>query len=128
MLPKYRGVILLAEDDEGIRLTLKHYLEDNGFVVFVAENGVEALTKLLILLEGGKPDLVLTDINMPGDGAELIKNLCEEAYKHVPFIPMTAGGHSYISGKKVLKKPFDLTELMAEMEKVLTKDKEEKEK
>jgi two-component system, chemotaxis family, chemotaxis protein CheY len=65
--------IFLVDDSTTMLMSVKATLEMNGFKVETAGDGVQALTKL----KGGfKPDLIITDINMPHmDGLELIKNV-----------------------------------------------------
>ena len=63
-------------------------LEMSGFAVITANNGVEALNKLK---SGTKPDLIITDVNMPTmNGLELIKNIRElPGLKFVPILTLT---------------------------------------
>lgn len=69
--------ILIADDDTMVRIGLKTVInwEENGFVlVGEAANGLEAMQ----LVQKKKPDIVITDIKMPGmDGIELIRQLRE---------------------------------------------------
>jgi len=68
--------ILLVDDEEGIRKVLSISLTDIGYQVSAAENGDEALK----LFEKIQPQIVLTDIKMPGmDGIELLKKIKEES-------------------------------------------------
>ena len=60
--------ILIAEDDSASRLYLKDTLESHGYTTKVAENGLQALG----IFKKWKPDLVLSDIQMPKmDGLKL---------------------------------------------------------
>jgi two-component system cell cycle response regulator CpdR len=62
--------ILLAEDDDSMRLFLGRALERAGYVVTSVDRGTEALP----LIAGGNFDLLLTDIVMPEmDGIELAR-------------------------------------------------------
>ncbi|MDD5645180.1 MAG: sigma-54 dependent transcriptional regulator [bacterium] len=62
--------ILIADDEKGIRLTLKDSLEEAGFSVSAVENGNEAVR----LLKESEFDCVISDIRMPGmDGISLLK-------------------------------------------------------
>ena len=54
--------ILIVDDDDGIRETLRFMLEDAGYVVFEAENGIEALN---VLRASQEPMVVLLDVKMP---------------------------------------------------------------
>lgn len=112
-MTKTRFVLFIVEDDDGIRLTLKHLFEVEGFLVFEAENGIEAMEKLAMLNKAGIPDLILTDVQMPEDGGKLIDTLQKHpVFNLIPLIPMSAGGMSFISGKKVISKPIQLKKLI----------------
>jgi signal transduction histidine kinase len=68
--------ILLVDDEEGIRKVLTISLEDGGYQVLTAANGEEALAAF----RSQKPEIVLTDIKMPGmDGIELLQKIKEES-------------------------------------------------
>jgi len=64
--------LLLVDDEEGIRKFLGLLLRDMGYSVETAANGDEALS----LIQAARPDIVLTDIKMPGmDGIELLRRI-----------------------------------------------------
>jgi signal transduction histidine kinase/FixJ family two-component response regulator len=64
--------LLLVDDEEGIRKVLGISLADSGYSVLTAENGEEALR----VFDHEQPDIVLTDIKMPGmDGISLLRRL-----------------------------------------------------
>ena len=68
--------ILLVDDEEGIRKVLRIALEDAGYEVLTARNGVEALR----IYRDERPPIVLTDIKMPEmDGIELLRNIKQES-------------------------------------------------
>jgi len=79
--------ILLVEDDAFISSIYQTKLEQEGFEVLMAENGVEALEVLGKVI----PDLMLLDIIMPYmDGMEVLKNVkMEERWKKIPIILLT---------------------------------------
>lgn len=67
--------ILIVDDEEDIRYALEIYLSHLGYKVLNAENGEEALSKFKVF----GPDIILTDIKMPGmDGLELLKRIKRE--------------------------------------------------
>lgn len=80
--------ILIVEDDPAIRLNLQRLLRLEGFTTDVAENGLEALEKLADTL----PDLILSDVSMPGmDGHQLLAELrSQPRTADLPFILLTA--------------------------------------
>lgn len=63
--------VLLVDDSATMLMSVKANLEMNGFKVETAEDGLKAVAKI----RGGcKPDLIITDINMPNmNGIELIQ-------------------------------------------------------
>ncbi len=80
--------IMVIDDSATMRLSLKSALELNGFKVVCAGDGVLALNQLKI---GVKPDLIITDINMPNmGGLEFIKNLrALPGFRFVPVLALT---------------------------------------
>jgi two-component system, cell cycle response regulator CpdR len=112
--------ILLAEDDESMRLYLARALERVGYEVVAVESGDAAEP----LLTSERFDLLLTDIVMPGmDGIELAQRASEVAPDmRVMFITGFAAV-ALKAGKKapdakVLSKPFHLRDLVAEVDRL----------
>jgi two-component system, chemotaxis family, chemotaxis protein CheY len=80
--------ILIVDDSATMLMSVKNNLEIAGFKVDTAEDGVKALAKL----KGGlKPDLVITDVNMPNmNGLELIKNIRTlPGFRFMPILTLT---------------------------------------
>ncbi len=76
--------IFLVDDSATMVMSLKSTLEISGFKVETAADGEQALAKIS---KGLRPDLMITDINMPRmDGLELIRN----ARKFLRFTPILA--------------------------------------
>ncbi len=68
-------LLLLVDDEEDIREVLRLPLEDLGYVVLTADNAESALS----IFRSKGPDIVLTDIKMPGmDGIELLREIKKE--------------------------------------------------
>ena len=111
-------LILIAEDDPGIRLAVHDYLEISGYSVITAEDGEQALS----LLEKYHPHLVISDINMPKhDGYQLIKQIRQlPQFRLLPVIFLTEYAEieqrikGYQAGCDIyLPKPFEMSELGA---------------
>ena len=85
--------ILIVDDSATMIMSVKSILEIEGFLVETAGDGVEAIAKI----RGGlKPDLVITDINMPNmGGMELIKNLRSlPGFSFMPILTLTTEGET----------------------------------
>jgi len=108
-------VTLVVDDDQGMRRALKRYLESEGYSVFEASNGNEALD----LLGNERVDVVLTDVKMPDlDGMDLLK-ASRKTIPDLPIVLMTAFGtvENAVAAMKAgasdyLRKPFELTEVL----------------
>jgi len=82
------GRILVVEDDEGLRRVTKAQLEGSGYQVHAAPDVGVALE----ILHKGVVDLVLTDLNLPGEtGLDLLKKVRLE-YPDTPVVLVTAFG------------------------------------
>jgi len=80
--------IFVVDDSATMLMSVKSTLEMNGFAVETASDGLQALTKLKA---GAKPDLIITDVNMPNmGGIELIKNVrALPALRFTPILTLT---------------------------------------
>src|SRR5690625_3456514 len=115
--------ILVVEDDPMIRNLIRSFLEKQKFHVVEADNGYEAKDVFLTY----RPCLILLDLMMPiMSGEEFLSWLREEKHDDVAIIMLTAKATTSdkISGLKLgadayLTKPFDLEELLAQVEAVL---------
>lgn len=103
----------IVDDDESIRWVLKQALEDASVEARSFEGGVEVMDALDE--PGGAPDVLITDVRMPGmDGHKLIDRV-RQAHPALPIIIMTAHSDldsavaAYQTGAfEYLPKPFDL--------------------
>jgi two-component system chemotaxis response regulator CheY len=78
--------LLIVDDSATMLMSLKSALEIAGFQVTTAGDGEQALGKITA---GVKPDLVITDINMPRmDGLQLIQNI-RRVLRFVPILALT---------------------------------------
>jgi DNA-binding NtrC family response regulator len=109
-----RRTVLVADDELSIRKVLSATLKRDGYEVFVASDGAEALE----LLRTHPIDLVLTDLRMPKvDGMALLRHVLAE-HAGVPVVILTAHGtvDTAVEAMKLgafdfLSKPFDQDEL-----------------
>lgn len=113
--------ILIVDDDPHIRELARVFLRDEGFDVYEAGDGIEALAKL----ETVTVDLVVLDVMMPNmDGWELLRQL--RGYYDFPLLMLTAKGetHDKIQGFQLgtddyLVKPFEPLELVMRVKALL---------
>jgi two-component system, chemotaxis family, chemotaxis protein CheY len=78
--------IFLVDDSATMVMSLKCSLEISGFKVETAADGEQAMDKIN---KGLKPDLIITDINMPKmDGIELIRN-ARKILRFTPILTLT---------------------------------------
>ena len=113
--------ILVVDDDLNICELLKLYLENEGYMVFTANDGQEAVDTF----QNKTPDLVLLDIMLPKkDGWQV----CREIRKisSAPIIMLTAKGETFdkvlgleLGADDYVVKPFDAKEVMARVKAVL---------
>lgn len=122
---KQRGRILIVDDEANARTALAELLADEGFRVETAADGFKALAKV----DAFNPQLVLTDLKMPGmDGISLLTKISErEAPASV--IVMTAFGavETAVSAMRsgavdYLVKPINFEELLLVVKRVLERD------
>ncbi len=117
-----RPRVLIADDDRGVRFTVREILEDAGLEAAEAADGAEALARL----ERGGVDLVLADQRMPGlDGLALLEALRGLA-DAPPLVLLTAHGSERLAVEAMkrgaadyLPKPFDPEELALVVERHL---------
>jgi len=85
--------ILIVDDSATMTLSVRASLEMNGFSVSSAGDGVQALA---LLKSGLKPDLIITDVNMPNmGGLELIRNVkALPGFRFTPILTLTTESHA----------------------------------
>jgi len=119
------AIILVVDDELGIRALLSEILTDEGHTVEVAENAAEARS----CRERLRPDLVLLDIWMPDvDGITLLKEWGAAAMLSMPVIMMS--GHGTIDtaveatkfgASAFLEKPITLQKLLRAVDQTLAR-------
>jgi CheY-like chemotaxis protein len=112
--------LLIVDDEENIRFLFKEELEEEGYVVEVASNGIEALEKV----KNAVFDLVVLDIKMPGMNGIQTLNEIKNMNKDLPVILCSAYGEfkqdfsSWASDGYVVKSA-DTTELKQTIKELL---------
>jgi two-component system phosphate regulon response regulator OmpR len=116
-----KGRILIVEDDASVRGMLAEYLRTHDYEVAEADRGTamrEAVEKTL-------PDIVLLDVNLPGEDGFTLARFLRERYD-VGIIMVTGAAEvaDRVAGLEVgaddyIVKPFDLRELRARLKSVL---------
>lgn len=114
--------ILLAEDDEIMRITIQDRLEKYGWRVEVATDGQKALE----LLDHYSFRIIVSDVRMPNlDGMELLKHV-REATPYTDIIMMTGYGNVesainclQMGAADYLLKPFDMDDLVIRINRIL---------
>jgi DNA-binding NtrC family response regulator len=115
---KNNATILIADDDEDIRLALTLLLQANGFRIIEAENPKE----VIIQAERQKPDLILLDMNFSRDttsGKEGLEILTQLHKNKIPVILMTAWGSIELAVKGLKQGAGDFIEKPWQKDKLL---------
>lgn len=117
-------IIMTVDDSRSVRQMVSFTLQQAGYQVVEAEDGADALSKL----NGGKVNMVITDLNMPNmNGIELTKALRSDPnHKFVPIVLLTTESQDAKKqeGKAAgatgwIVKPFKPEQLLAVVKKVL---------
>ena len=118
-----KRAVLVADDDEAVRELVATILEEEGYAVRTAASGSEALS----VARQERPAVVLMDVNMPGlDGLSACRRL--RADERLAALPVVLMSSQPIAGDELrrcradnfLPKPFDITELVDEVERHLS--------
>lgn len=113
--------LIIVDDEADLRAMVAEYLGKQGFSVATANGGAELDARL----EEGKPDLILLDVNMPGeDGFSIARRV--RGRTDIPIIMLTAAEEVVdrvvgleIGADDYITKPFDLREVRARIRSVL---------
>ncbi len=110
--------ILVVDDDSGILTTLRNALETNGYEVYTAKSGSEALEKIA----RHKIDLMVLDLMLPNDkeGLEVFEKVHAQTHALLPVIVLSVWDDSSTKVQALdlgvddyVVKPFDTPELLA---------------
>ncbi len=114
-----KKTIMVVDDEEDIREAVKSILESEGYLVVTAVNADEALKKE----PSAKPDLILTDIMMPGTP---IKKILPKLKSKVAYLSILrtseAEKENLMRPKNIvdfIQKPFDVEELKRRVDKLV---------
>src|SRR5688572_30529321 len=110
--------ILVIDDDEIIRLTIKKSVQKMGYTVVEADNGISGIE----LFQKENPDMVITDILMPDkEGLETINEI-RAVNPQTKIIAMSGGGSTHnmtflqwaekVGANQIISKPFKPDELL----------------
>jgi PAS domain S-box-containing protein len=126
-----RGVetILLVEDEQSVRTLTRSLLEDGGYTVLEASNGMHALE--LAGRHSGPIHLLLTDMVMPGMNGRVLAQKMTEGHPGIRVVYISGytgslSGHEELfdSGATLIQKPFSRSTLLWKLREVLDFQKE----
>lgn len=114
--------ILIVDDQPGIRLLLSEVFLQESFSVHLADTGKQALEKV----DKHSFDIILLDYRLPSfDGLQVIEKLKQKNF-NVPIIFMSGLIENmpeelerFPAIKKIIKKPFDIQQLVNDVHKIL---------
>lgn len=116
--------ILVVDDEEHILELIKFNLENNGYKVILASNGIDAVKQA----KAEAPQLILLDLMLPGmDGYDVCKEIRRDNnISNIPIIMITAKGEELdkilgleLGADDYITKPFSIRELLARVKAVL---------
>ena len=121
--------ILVVDDEQDIRKLLKEYLEMEGYLVYTAKNGMEAMESLKY-----QPDMIILDVNMPDlDGYTVCEKIRDYVDCPILFLTARTEEHDRVNGFKsggddYIVKPFSIDEMLARIEAHLRREERKKQK
>lgn len=116
--------IMTVDDSASVRMMVKFSLQEAGYEIIEAVDGLDALKKL----ENESVSMVIADVNMPGmDGIELVRRMRDHStLRFTPVVMLTTESNEELKekGRKVgatgwIVKPFKPADLVAVVKKVL---------
>jgi CheY-like chemotaxis protein len=115
--PSGKPTVLIVEDEPAIRAVVAALLEEEGYTVRRARDGLEALS----IIDSDPVDLILSDVVMPKlDGASLVRRLRQQG-QFVPVVLMSAVYADVdLPGIPFVPKPFDADRLLEAVATAMT--------
>ena len=112
LTPAVSNTIVVVDDEETICETLKDVLEEEGFAVEIAGDGVEALELLRAM--SVLPRMIILDLLMPRmDGNTVLTTMrADPALADIPVVISTSDPSRAPSGVLIMRKPVDLDMLL----------------
>jgi len=101
--------VLVVDDEQAVRQMLVDVLLEEGYTTLTAENGADAIE----VATARRPDLVLSDVMMPGLDGVTLAAVFARWDPPVPVVLMSAIFGPRSDGTPVLPKPFDLDDMLA---------------
>jgi len=125
MSSRPRKSILIVDDDKDLRTILGDILSDEGYQVQLSDSAEKALEHL----KEKEPNLLLTDLKMPGMGGHRLFEDCSKRWPHIPVVILTAhgtvdealemirkGAYDYIA------KPYNTQDLLMRISRALERE------
>jgi len=121
-MAEVRGAVLLVEDDDSLRPVITRHLRAQHFDVSEATSAEAAVD---VLSSGLRPDVVVLDVNLPGDtGWDLLRGPALKAVGSPPVVITSAGS---VSPKRLaefgcagwLPKPFPMETLVDTLDRLI---------
>jgi two-component system response regulator MprA len=112
--PPDAPVVLVVDDDARVREAIQWALEDEGFLIETAADGLQAVERAI----ARRPDIVLLDLTLPGlDGYRVARALRAAHGRELPILAMTADGQAASKAARAgayafMRKPFELADLL----------------
>lgn len=121
----YKSKIVLAEDNSVLSLLLKYRLEKEGYTLFIAKDGKEAIE----FIETENPDLILTDVMMDYfSGLEIISHVRNKLDSNTPILVFSSSGQEEmvlnafnLGANDFMSKPLSPNELTIRVKRMLMK-------
>jgi PAS domain S-box-containing protein len=118
------GLVLLVEDDNGVREFVMHALRRSGYQVNATPSPEDALAK--IDHEGLRPDILVTDVVMPSINGKVLADMVHRRLPQLPILFISGYSDDIVAqhgvlreGMKLLEKPFSIRELVQRIQDML---------
>ena len=120
----------MAEDEERVRELLKNMLEQAGYTVITANNGMEAVTQFH--LNSHRIDLLMLDVIMPGMNGKDVYDFIALSYPDIPVLFSSGYSHDLLKNDymlkipgKLIQKPYQRQELLQSIKELIVKRESE---